>query len=255
MTIDITPEVLRPLLFFTLLLGPLCAWLIYRAARGPTAHAHGSVSTRDTGSDWTCGICGSLNLAKAQRCYKGCSPIATPMDPLAPMVGSKPLVAVGPGRPPERRQPEPTTRTVPARAGATTTARPKSAKQVPSRPVAVDPAVLVAAAVATNGGPTSQPGPSGVAMRPGVPALDLPAVEPAAERRESIFPASAPDACPLLGSRRDARTRFMFSDSEHRCYATAKPAKIDFQQQDNYCLRAHEECTRFLAHRDVSAIR
>jgi hypothetical protein len=254
MTIDITPEILRPLLFFTLLTGPVVVWLLYRAAREPSQRTPGSMSARDTGNDWICGICGSLNLANAQRCYKGCSPISTPVAPLTSVANSKPLVAVGPGRPPGPRHPAPVTRAVPARAGAAAVP-PKSASRVPSRPAAASPVVLATTAPVLVGGSTSRPGPSGAAMRPGVPALELPPVEQPAERQESIFAAPAPDACPLLGSRRDARTRFMFSDSEHRCYATARPAKIDIQQQDNYCLGAHEECTRFLAHRDVSAIR
>ncbi len=253
MTIDIPLEVLRPLLFFALLFGPTTLWLLYRATRSPTGIAPGSMSASELGSGWVCKVCNSLNLARTERCYRGCSRRPTPAAPLVPAAEAQPLVAVGPGRPLERRRQGPITLAVPAGVGAAAMVRPELANQLPSRPPADGSVVLGGAASVSNGDSTLRPGSSERPLRPGVPVMELLPVQQTPEGRGAgDFLAPVPDACPLLGLRRDARTHFVFPDPEHRCYATVAPGKVDVRHQETYCLRAHRDCMRFRAHRDVS---
>ena len=59
--------------------------------------------------------------------------------------------------------------------------------------------------------------------------------------------------CPYLGLANDPDTCYAFPVTRrtrgfvpHRCYATSPPTRIDFEQQDNICLRSrHEECSKY----------
>ena len=76
-------------------------------------------------------------------------------------------MAVGPGRPLERRPPVPTAVAVPVRVSAAAVARPRSADAMPSPPPAPGSAVLEAAASVPSSDATLRPGPSGAAPAPG----------------------------------------------------------------------------------------
>lgn len=55
-------------------------------------------------------------------------------------------------------------------------------------------------------------------------------------------------ACPFLGLERDAATRYVSPDSQHRCWAASKAQKIESAQQQRFCLTdRYLVCARFAA--------
>jgi LysM repeat protein len=49
-------------------------------------------------------------------------------------------------------------------------------------------------------------------------------------------PPAALPSCPLLGLPRDPRTHYSFTNDQHRCHATGKPASIRLTHQAEFCL-------------------
>jgi hypothetical protein len=83
-----------------------------------------------------------------------------------------------------------------------------------------------------------------------LPPQGMPVVPPSVPEAPAASASTSPTvavtgACPYLGLRGDARSRFEFADSKHRCYATAPPATIDAGHQRSYCFGDCERCFRY----------
>ena len=64
----------------------------------------------------------------------------------------------------------------------------------------------------------------------------------------------AQDACPFLGLRQDARSRFAFPIAEHRCQVGTRPATIDLGHQGEFCLTdLFVACQRYTARPGAAA--
>jgi LysM repeat protein len=58
--------------------------------------------------------------------------------------------------------------------------------------------------------------------------------------------AANPVACPYLGLADDARTRFVFATTAHRCRSGSRPERIEITHQESFCLGAgFSACSRF----------
>jgi hypothetical protein len=173
--IDFSPETLRPLLFFILLLGPTIAWILYRLAHVQPQRLPPSLREVADDGEWFCPTCRSLNHARASRCYRGCAPSTPARIPAAAAAAPGSMVAVGPGR-----QPTPAPAALMIAPLASVTGTPPASPSVPAaRPKPV------AAGVATPGAPPE------AALRPERAArLAAPTAAPAAVPTAPAAPAA-----------------------------------------------------------------